>query len=595
MPFFVRPMTPLDLLFALVPLGAMLAAGFIFSRRGGRSVQGFVLGERRFSWWQAGTAMVAGASNADSPLHHSGKIRRDGLTGVWYYWSQIVGQLFGALVFSRLWRRSGLTTVVEFYDLRYAGRGAAAGRGCAMVLGTFVESTFGIALGLVAVVKLSEVFLGLDAPVRLGGLTLQPGLAVALGALALAASYSVVAGLFGVVAGDVTEFLITLACSYALMFFVYRATGYHAGLREGLERLGLSAQRELAPVWGLSALVFFLFQPLATAAGVNSINQRYLAVRDERQSALAGVWRIVNHYFVRCWPWHLCGLCSLVLLAGSAPEHELAYAELILRYVPEGLRGFMFGSLVMAFMGTASTAMHTSGAVFVNDFYRPYFRPAAPDRHYLWLIRGAMVVFAAAGVAVAMANDHILSLVQLYYKVVSAAGLLMLLRWFWWRVNGWAEAAAQLAALPVALLFEQGDRIFGEGRDPVDWLAARFGGGTADDHFAVSFILTIAATTVIWLVVMLVTPPEPMEKLETFYRRIRPYGFWGPVAARCPEVRVTDRFSRDLRLYVLGLAVCGCVLLGGVALTWGKGALGAGLLAAGGCGGWLLVRGLQRT
>ncbi|MFZ5495558.1 MAG: sodium:solute symporter family transporter [Verrucomicrobiota bacterium] len=588
-------MTPLDLLFSLAPLGAMLVAGFVFSRRGGRSVQDFVLGGRRFSWWQVGTAMVAGASNADSPLHHSGKVRRDGLTGAWYYWSQVVGQLFGALVFSRLWRRSGLTTVVEFYDLRYAGKGAAAGRGCAMVLGTFVESTFGIALGLLAVMKLSEVFLGIHEPVQLLGLMVEPGLVVALGALALAASYSVVAGLLGVVAGDVTEFLITLACSYALMFYVYRATGYHAGLREGLERLGLSAQRELAPVWGLSALVFFVFQPLAIAAGVNSINQRFLAVRDERQSALAGVWRIVNHYFVRCWPWHLCGLCSLVLLADVAVDHELAYAELIMRFVPEGVRGLMFGSLVMAFMGTASTAMHTSGAVFVNDFYRPYLRPAAADRHHLWVIRGAMVVFGAAGVAVAMANDHILSLVQLYYKVVSAAGLLMLLRWFWWRVNGWAEAAAQLVALPVALLFEHGDWIFGPGRDPVDLLAAHCGGGTADDHFAVSFILTIAATTVIWMVVMLATPPEPMEKLEEFYRRIRPYGCWGPVAARCPEVRVTDRIARDLLLYALGLVVCACVLFGGVAVTWGEGTTGAALLTAGGGGAWLLVRCLQRT
>jgi solute:Na+ symporter, SSS family len=391
------------------------------------------------------------------------------------------------------------------------------------------------------------------------------------------------------------EFLFTLACSYVVMFFVYRATGYHVGLSEGLERLGLSAQRELAPVWGLSALVFFVFQPLATAAGVNSINQRFLAVRDERQSALAGVWRIVNHYFVRCWPWHVCGLCSLVLLAGSTVDNELAYAELILRFVPEGLRGLIFGSLVMAFMGTASAAMHTSGAVFVNDFYRPYIRPTAPDRHYLWLIRAAMLVFAVIGVSVAMANDHILSLVQLFYKVVSAAGVLMFLRWFWWRVNGWAEAAAQLVALPLALLFEHGDRIFGTARDPVARIAARFGNGTADDHFVVSFILTIGATTVIWLVVMLVTPPEPMEKLEEFYRRIRPYGFWGPVAARCPEVRVTDRVSHDIMLYALGLVMCGSVMLGGVALTWGQYAQGIVLLVSGGFVGWLLVRSLQRV
>lgn len=583
-------MTLLDAVVAGVPLLVTVAGGLWLSRRRGGSTEDFVLAGRRLSWWQAGTAMVASASNVDSPLHHSGKIRRDGLSGVWFYWSQLVGHLFGAIVLSRLWRRSGLTTVVEFYDLRYGGKASPTGRICSMILGTFIEGTFGIALGLVAVTKLANIFLGSDAHVQFGPLQLDSGASIAFGAIMVVAIYTAVTGLLGIVMSAMIEYAIMLICSYVLLFFAYRAVGFGSGLESGLRELNLLEHINPAPQWGFTLFVLLVIQPLATAAGLNSLNQRYLSLRDERQSALAGVWRIVNHYFIRSWPWHLCGLCSLVLLGGATLDHEVAYPNLILGYVPRELQGFLFGSLLLAFMGTASTALHTSGTVLVNDLYRPRFMPHASDRHYIWAIRAAMALCALAGAFVSVWNDSVLTLLQFYYKVASAAGLILLLRWFWWRVNGWADVTAQLSALPVALFYEHAGKLLGHGRDPVALLADFLGGRAPDDRFAISFLLTVGTTSLFALVVMLLTAPEPMPKMEEFYRRIRPYGFWGPVAARCPDVVVSDRFSHDLVTYGVALGFCGGIISGGVALSFGQGAVAVGLLSVAVICGWHVAR-----
>lgn len=587
-------MTLLDAVVAVIPLLITVGGGMWLSRRRAGSSNDFILAGRTLSWWQAGTAMLAGASNADSPLHHSGKIRRDGLTGVWFYWSQIIGHLFGAIVLARLWRRSGLTTVVEFYGLRYAGGAGAIGKMCSMILGTFVESVFGIALGLAAMAKLGQFLFGAAATLQFGPLQIGYGVFIALGSLLIVALYSVVAGLFGIVIGAVIEYCIALACSYVVLFFVYREVGFGSGLESGLRKMELLERMNLSPQWGFSLFVFFLILPLATCSGMNSINQRYLALRDERQSTLAGVWRVMNHYFIRCWPWHLCGLCSLVLLGAAAMDDEMAYPSLIVRYVPRGMQGVIFSSLVLAFMGTASTAMHTSGSVFVNDFYRPTLVPNASDRHYLWAIRGAMALCALAAAFVALWSHSILTLLQLYFKVASAAGIILLLRWFWWRINGWADIAAQLLALPVALLYEYGGEIFGPERDPVALVAQLWGAHSPDDRFAVSFLLTVGTTTFCALIVMLLTSPEPMPKLEEFYRRIRPYGYWGPIATRCPDVIVADRLSRDLAAYGLAMGLCGGIVSSGVALSFGQGAFALGSLGAAGICGWLLLRVFRR-
>lgn len=581
-------MNTLDGIVVVAAVAVLLTAGYLASLRRAKNTNNFILGGRRLPWWLGGTAMVAGASNADSPLHQSAKIRREGVAGAWFYWSQAFAQAWHGLVFGRLWRRSELSTTVEFYDIRYAGRAAVCGRVWSMVFASFIEGTLGLALGLLAMIKICQVLLGLTAPVHVLGYAVTPEIVIVMIGVGLAISYSTVSGLLGVVAGDIVEFFLAIGSSYLLMYFVYREVGYAEGLREGLAKLGRSEMVSFAPHNLLAVLTFFIIQPVATLAGNNTLNQRFLAMRDERQAMFSGIWRILNHFFVRCWPWYVCGLAS-VLLVPEITASEQIYPRLIADYLPAGFRGVMFAGFLVAFMSSVSSNMHSSGSVFVNDFYRPFLVKGASDRHYLWAIRAAMLLMTVLATWIALASDNILKLLQFAMTMSAAAGFVMLLRWFWWRVNGWADFAAQLVSLPVTLFF-----VRGLGQEWVRVATVWCGGSTSDDNYGVAFLFTVATTTALWLLVMLATPPEPAEKLAAFFRKVRPYGFWGPVARVCPDCVVTDSFRTDLRLYAYGLTLSLSLLFGMGLLLLGRPGLAAVLLVIGALAGRQLVRGIDR-
>lgn len=583
-------MTSLDYIVVVLGVTVLLAAGFgasHWSRR--RDTGDFILGGRKLPWWLAGTAMVAGASNCDSPLHQSAKIRREGLGGGWFYWTQVLAFVWHSIVFSRLWRRTEVNTVVEFYDIRYASRGGQIARQWSMVFASLLGGIIGLALGLLAMIKICQVLLGLTAPVLVAGHAIEPEVAIVVVGVALALSYTLVSGLLGVVAGDLVEFMIAMTCSYLLMWYAYRAVGYSEGLREGLTEIGRNEALSFTPAGGISLLVFFVVQPFASLAGDNALNQRFLAIRDERHAVLSGIWRLINHYFIRCWPWYLCGLTSLLLLPDLGIASETAYPRLIAEFMPEGLRGLMFAGFLVAFMSSVCSAMHTSGSVFVNDFYRVHIVKNASERHYVWAIRVSMLVIAGIGTSIALSSDQILRLLQIGMTIVGASGVLMLLRWFWWRVNGWADLAAQVLGLPVTLFFTQGP-----GREWVRALAARFGNGSADDNYGLAFLFTVVVSSALWIIVMLLTKPEPDEKLCAFYRKVRPYGFWGPVARLCPDVVVTDSFARDVVRYIYGLTLSLCLLFGLGLVLLGRPLIGGTCMTIGVTAGLLLLRSVNR-
>ncbi|MBM4221349.1 MAG: hypothetical protein FJ170_05315, partial [Gammaproteobacteria bacterium] len=415
-----------------------------------------------------------------------------------------------------------------------------------------------------------------------------PEIVIVVTGVVLAISYSTVSGLLGVVAGDIVEFFLAIGSSYLLMYFVYREVGYAEGLREGLAKLGRSDMLSFTPSNALAVLTFFIVQPVATLAGNNTLNQRFLAMRDERQAMFSGIWRLLNHFFVRCWPWYVCGLASVVLLPNLAAS-EMVYPRLIVDYLPAGLRGVMFAGFLVAFMSSVSSNMHSSGSLFVNDFYRPYLVKKASDRHYVWAIRAAMLVMTVLATWIALASDEILKLLQFAMTMSAAAGFVMLLRWFWWRVNGWADFSAQLLSLPVTLFF-----VRGAGQDWVRAATQWCGGSSSDDNYGVAFLFTVATTTLLWGLVMLATPPEPAEKLAAFFRRVRPYGFWGPVARACPECVVTDDYWRDLRFYAYGLTLSLSLLFGMGLVLLGRPLIALTLLTLGAVAGRMLVRAIDR-
>ena len=580
-------MTTLDYVVVVVFLALVGFLGVALARRAGKNTDEFILAGRNLPWWLAGTSMLAGSFGPDSPLHQSRKIRQTGLVGAWFYWAQITPTIVHALVFSRLWRRTGITTPVEFYDIRYGGKAKVGARIFAVAYAAVVEQTALVALSLLGLIKISDVLFELPDSFALLGLAVPTDVAVVLTAVVLAMAYSAASGVYGVVWTDFVEFLVALGCAYLLTFIVYADAGWASGLQARLAEVGSetgATVRDMVPVVGFWMFVYLFVQPFVTSSGNTALNQRILAIRDEREAMFSGVWRVFTHYVIRGWPWYMAGLISLVLLPGLGPDSEMAYPTLIRDYMPVGVRGLMVAGFFAAFMSSVDTGIHTSSSIFLNDLYRPYVKPNATERHYVAVSRVAIVVFAGLAVTVALLSNSILGLLMVLMKISGGVGLVLVLRWFWWRVNVWADLAAHAAVLPVVLMIENDAAVFGRlgyGAGPTGWVMGSLGLDGLDNTYAVQFLLITLAVAAVWLTVMALTKPESDETLIAFYRRVRPYGFWGPIREKA-GVGPADRPADDLRRVGLGLTFCYSALfcVGGLFLAEWAVAAGTGALAA---------------
>ena len=549
-------MTTADYLFIILFLVGVTAFGLVFARRSSGNTTEFIVAGRKLPWWLAGTSMIAGSFNADSPLHQSGKIRQSGIAGNWFYWSEIPGQILGALLFGPLWRRTGVQTAVEFYNLRYsAGAGKILRIYSAFHVAIFEGCIFA-AIGLIGLRKVAVVLFDLPDSFAVAGISIQTDLAIVLCAVLLALAYSTAAGLWGVVWTDLVEFIIAMCCSWLLAVVVLGKAGWGTTLRERIVEspAGGSHLLEWLPQWGPVLFVYLILRPILGAAGTNATNQRYLAVRDEREAVISGAWRIINHFVIRAWPWYICGLASVVLIPDVSAllqeeglsDREQIYPLLIREYMPAGLMGLMIAGFMGAFMSSIDTTIHSSAAIITNDLYRPYVRPAASERHYLLVARLSILLVTALDIVVALKVDSILNLLGFAVKVIQAMGIIAALRWFWWRVNAWSELAAYGGSMGFAFFID----FTSTGRGLVDSILSGFGWSGWDARFSVTYTLIALATTLMALAVTWMTHPEKRDVLDRFYRRVRPPGFWGPVARALPEI------SSGFSLRTIGILWC---------------------------------------
>ena len=592
-------MVALDYIVIVVFLLAVAFIGVVLARKAGKDTDQFILAGRNLPWWLAGTSMLAGSFGPDSPLHQSRKIRQTGLAGAWFYWGQITPTVVHALVFSRLWRRSGITTPVEFYDIRYAGKAKVGARIFAVAYTAFVEQTALVALTLLGLLKITSVLFELPETFMLLGFALPSNIMVVMGAVGLAIAYSAASGVYGVVWTDLIEFFVALGCAYLLTFIVYADAGWATGLKTRLDAMGQTGAsvRDMIPVFSFWMFVYLVVQPFVTSAGNTAINQRILAIRDEREAMFSGIWRVFTHYVIRGWPWYMAGLISLVLLPELGIASEMAYPTLIRDYMPAGLRGLMVAGFMAAFMSSVDTGIHTSSSIFLNDLYRPYVRPDADEKHYVSVSRWAVVAFAGLAVTVALMSDSILNLLMILMKINGGVGLILVLRWFWWRVNVWADLSAHLAVLPIALFIENDAAIaesLGWSAGPTGWAMATLGLDGLDDLYAIQFCLIVGLCAVVWLTVMFLTKPEPDEQLVAFYKRVRPYGAWGPIR-ELAGVEPADSAREDIGRIALGLAFCYSALFtaGGLFLAEWDVALISGLIT--GVSGLFLLRSIGKA
>ena len=511
-------MTGLDWAVILAYFALATTIGVSLARRGGRSVADYFVGGRALPWWLAGTSMVATTFAADTPLAVTELVAQYGVAGNWLWWNMVMSGILTVFFYARLWRRAGVLTDVEFTELRYGGRPAAILR--AFRAGYLALPVNLIVMGWVNLAMVEIASVALDIP----------RLAALLVCFFLAAGYSVLSGLWGVVVTDFFQFGLALGGAIVLAVFAVEAVGGISGLEAGLADVYGSAEAATAllPATGVAwmpAITFAVYlamnwwaswYPGAEPGGGGYVAQRIFSARTERDGLLATLWFNVAHYALRPWPWILVALSTTVLYPGLENPRQ-GYVMAILDLLPPGLTGLLLAGLAAAYMSTISTQLNWGASYLVNDLYARFLDRGEGEAHLIRVSRAATLVLMLASLVVTYFMSSIEGAWRFLLAIGAGTGLVLILRWYWWRINAWSEIAAMVASLAVSLVLW-----FGAGLDPGD-----------PGQWAGIMIVTVACSTAAWLAVTFLTRPEPDEVLEGFYRRVRPGGpGWSAVSRR---------------------------------------------------------------
>ena len=509
-------MTGLDWTIVALYFVVALGIGLAMSRRASGSITEYFVGGRSLPWWLAGTSMVATTFAADTPLAVTELVAQYGVAGNWLWWNMVMSGILTVFFYARLWRRAGVVTDVEFTELRYAGRPAALLRG-------FRAAYLALPINLIIMgwVNLAMVEI-------VGGALELDQITALLFCFFLAASYSILAGLWGVVVTDFLQFGLAMGGAIVLAVFAVGAVGGIAGLESGLAEVYGSSEAALSffPATGgtwMPAITIAVYlgvnwwaswYPGAEPGGGGYIAQRIFSSRSEKDGLLATLWFNIAHYAVRPWPWILVALASTVLYPGLENPRE-GYVRAIIDLLPPGLTGMVMAGFAAAYMSTISTQLNWGASYLVNDLYARFWRPDASQRELVAVSRAATAVLMLASLVVTYFLTSIEGAWRFLLAIGAGTGLVLILRWYWWRINAWSEISAMIASLILSVVLW-----FGVGLDPDD-LA----------QWAVIMLATVAGSTVTWIAVTFLTRPEPSEVLRSFYLRVRPGGRgWAHIA-----------------------------------------------------------------
>jgi Na+/proline symporter len=568
-----------------------LGIGIYYARRASGSTSEFFLSGRDVPWWLAGTSMVATTFAADTPLAVTGFVAKNGIAGNWLWWNFVMSGMMTVFFYARLWRRAGVMTDIEFAELRYSGKPAAFLRGFrALYLGLPINC---IILGWVnlAMIKILEVTLGVDK---------KQAILIVIGILIFTAFYTTISGLWGVLVTDLFQFVLKMGMVILLAILAVNAVGGIDAMKTKIAALDTASGQqgsrlaffpELDSIWmpTITLLTYLAvnwwasWYPGAEPGGGGYVAQRIFSAKDERHGLLATLWFNIAHYALRPWPWILTALASLILYP-TLEDKEAGYIKTLLdpNVFPPYLRGFMLAAFAAAYMSTIGTQLNWGASYVINDFYRRFITKDGSERHYVIISQVVTIILMIASIIVTFYLDSIGGAWKILLVTGAGTGTVLLLRWFWWRINAWSEVSAMIAAAACSIFLQLVYKM--DSDQPRD--------------FAYLMLITVGFTTVVWVAVTLFTPAEPMEKLVHFYRKVRPDGpGWKPVAARAGIAETN--LGGGLGVQFLNWFV-GCVLI--YAFLFGLGYLILGpvwkgvLLLAVGVAAWVLIsRNLQRA
>jgi len=505
-----------------------LAVGVIMARRAMSNTTEFFASGRSLPWWLAGTSMVATSFASDTPLIITGWVRNHGIQHNWLWWVFAAGGMLSVFLMARLWRRAGVLTDVEFTELRYSGHSAAVLRGFRAAYLALPITCITMAWVILAIVKLLGVLFGVD-----------PLVAVVISIL-IATFYATLSGFWGVVITDLVQFVIAVIAAIAMAVFSVNHFGSMqeliaqatAASHLGSDVIGFfpptHTQTEWwrGPLFAFAVLVSIQWWANKNADGGGIIVQRMVSARTETDALLATLWFNIINYALRPWPWIIVAVASIAVFP-NMEDPEAAYPAMIKQFAGPGWLGLILTAFIASFMSTINTHANLSASYIVNDFYRRFVHRDASERTYVIVSQIAsvllMIISAVLAITVKSLND--LFLFMLAFS--SGVGLVYILRWFWWRVNAWSEISAMIASSAIAI--------------PLSIFKSKL-----NLEYPHILLITVAGSTIVWVIVTFLTPAVSHDRLVAFYRRVRPYGFWGPVAAAAPDITPPAGFSRQI-------------------------------------------------
>ena len=556
-------LTALDWAIVVLSLLVSFIPALVLARRAGQSTAEFFTSGRAAPWWLIGVSMVATTFSTDTPNLVTNLVREKGVANNWAWWSFLLTGMATVFFYARLWRRSGVLTDLEFYEIRYSGTPATLLRGFrAVYLGLFFNCVIMATVNLAAA-KIANVVLGWPM-----GRTL-------LVCAGLNILFAATSGLWGVLVTDFIQFGIAMTGAVALAVYALKQpeVGGLSGLLASTDPRTLSLVPDFGD-WSLTLTVLVIplavqwwsvWYPGAEPGGGSYIAQRMLAARSERDALAGTLFFNVAHYALRSWPWILVALCSLRVfptlddIARTFPYvdpkligHDMAYPAM-LKFLPHGLLGVMIAGMLAAYVSTISTHLNWGTSYLVHDLYRRFFRPEGSEAHYVLVGRlvTALLMVVAAGFTLVL--DTARQAFDLLLSIGAGTGLIYLLRWFWWRINAWSEIAAMVVSFVVTVGFT---------------LAAK-AGHPVPGHIAL--VATVLITTLAWVLTTYLTAPTARETLVAFYRLVRPAGAgWAAVRAEAGVGPADDSLPLALLGWGLGIAFVYAALFGTGSLLYGR-------------------------
>jgi len=588
----------IDWVIVLVTLVICFAPALFFGKRAGKNTTEFFASGRSVPWWLAGLSMVATTFSSDTPNLVTDIVRRQGVAGNWCWWAFTLTGIATVFFYARMWRRSGVMTDLEFYEIRYSGKAASVVRGFRSVYLGFLFNCMIMATVSLAACKIAAILFGLT---RLQTLTLCGLLNVVFAAQS---------GLWGVLVIDMIQFFVKMTAVIAAAWFaVKHVGGMHTLVSTLSSKVGpnginyLNVLPDFTNNWNIAVAVFIMpiavqwwavWYPGAEPGGGSYIAQRMLASKSEKDSLGAVLFFNLAHYILRPWPWILVALCSLLVYPELAdiqkafPKldptligHDIAYPAM-LKFLPVGFIGLMVGGLIAANSSTILTHLNWGASYLIHDFYRRFINKTAEEKHYVWMGRLATVGLFVCASALTFVLDTAKDAFDVILQIGAGTGLLYLLRWFWWRINAWCEVVAMVSSFAVSLIL---------------FVLNKSGVAIPTPE---ALLITVAVTTFCWMLMAFVGPQTDRRTLIEFYRKVRPFGpGWRQIRI---EAGVTEAEAKatheNIPLALLGW-VAGCtVVWSGLFMVgnflYGRMALAWALLAMLILGGAVLVSVINR-